>query len=493
MVTSRLFYLFFLFISAIGYTGKSNAVNNSFRTVINGQVKNSSVYPNEKAITVKIVDFRGKKTIISDTIKSDGSFKLQFDLFIAQDIEIAPLVGRIIAHPGDNIRIDIDFKDIGNIKISGDAQQTNQQLYRYLRSNFSVGYFSRNNIRDFLSYKFYCDSVFHIIENKRIEFIKETKPNAEIQKWTSDFNQIKYFEALMFYPFAIANNNKQNERYFLPTDYYAYLSNLGNVFNRELINTDAYKLLGPYTVIIHNKILNDNPSINFAKENHALNKQVETLLMKEILESKYSGLFKQMLIADYNYNLLNMNYVELFENNRTFIQANVKESFIRIPLENYFQNLKRDYKNPKITSDIVIKKINDSQGKDIMDSILKSHKGKVIYMDFWATWCGPCKSEMPYSKKLIQKFEGKDVAFVFVCLNSDEKNWKLDLVQLHLSGSHYYCNQVQSGGIRQGFGIEGIPYYVLINKQGQIIESGSYLRPGNGSTVEKIEKLLDGI
>jgi thiol-disulfide isomerase/thioredoxin len=494
MVTPRLFYFFIIIISAFGLTEKSKAVNNSFRTVISGQVKNLNVYPTVKVISVKIIDFRGKKTIISDSLKSDGSFKIQFDLFIAQDIEIEPFVGKIIAHKGDNIRLDIDFKDIGNIKISGDAQQTNQQLYKYLRSNFSVGEFRMNksDIRDFLSYKLYCDSVLKILENKRIEYIKETKPTNEVLMWASDFIKIKYFEALMYYPFAIANNSQQNTRYFLPTDYYACLANIGNVFNQVLMNTNAYKLLGPYMVIIHNKILNDNPSINFAKENHALNKQVEALLMKEILESKYSDIFKQMLIADYNYNLLNMNFVELFENNRPFISANIKESFIRIPLENYFQNLKRDFKNPKIASDLILKKISDTQSKDIMDSILMSHKGKVIYMDFWATWCGPCKAEMPYSKKLIKKFAGKDVAFVFVCLDSNEKNWKLDLTQLQLSGSHYFCNPVQSSGIRKGFGIEGIPCYVLINKQGQIIESGSYLRPGNSSTVEKIEKLLIG-
>ena len=103
----------------------------------------------------------------------------------------------------------------------------------------------------------------------------------------------------------------------------------------------------------------------------------------------------------------------------------------------------------------------------------------------------PCKAEMPNSKELIKKYAGKDIAFVFICLDSNEKNWKLDLSQLQLAGSHYFCNPEQSSGIRKGFGIEGIPFYVLINKQGQITESGNFIRPGSLETIKKIDKLLN--
>ena len=53
------------------------------------------------------------------------------------------------------------------------------------------------------------------------------------------------------------------------------------------------------------------------------------------------------------------------------------------------------------------------------DDIIAKYEGEVIYLDFWASWCGPCKKEMPYSHKLQQTFLGKDVVFVYF---SSDKN-----------------------------------------------------------------------
>lgn len=483
----RMFYLFIvvaLFTCCSQQRKKINATN----TVIIGHIKNLENYPNCKEFSVQIVDFRGKETIITDTIKSDGTFKLEFELFIAQDIDIQPIVGRIIAHPGDSIHMDLDFKDIGNVKFSGDAQQSNQQLQKYLNSNYSgVNFFANETHKflssdsekhDFMSYKVLCDSLKKVMDKKQVDYIKEMNPNAEVRKWTIENIKIQYYESLLLYPFT--NSKIENENVMPPTEYYNFLDSVGKVYNNVLLNTGGYKLLGVYSAAIWNK---KAKSIN--------RDSAQVLFMKEIINTVKIDIFKQMLIGNFYYNFLNINSLEFFENNKVFFDANIHEPFIRIPLENYYQSIKRDLENPKITSDVLLKKVDNSASKDIMDSILINHKGKIIYIDCWATWCGPCKAEMPHSKELIKKYAGKDVAFVFVCLDSNEKNWKLDLSQLQLAGSHYFCNPEQSRGIRNGLGIKGIPFYVLINKQGQITESGSYLRPGNIDTQNKIDKLLN--
>jgi len=484
MNTARLFYLCLLLILSFGCTRQQTTGNRATRTVISGQVKNLSVYPNAKVFTVEIIDFRGEKTILSDIIKSDGTFKLEFELYIAQDLNIEPIVGRIIAHPGDSIHLDVDFKDIGNVKFSGDAQQSNQQLQKYLNSNYSVGEFHANETgkHDFMSYKIFCDSVRNVLFNKRNDYIKEVKPDAEVRKWTVEFINIKYYESLLMYPFT--NGKKENQNVIPPAEYYNFLDRVGEVYNNVLLNTYGYKLLSGYSAAIWNK---KAKSINRERVNRD---SAQMLFMNEIINTVKIDIFKQMLIGNFYYNLLNMNSLELFENKRAFFKENVQEPFIKIPLENYYQSIKRATENPKIASDIILQKLNDTKGKDIMDSILINHKGKVIYIDCWATWCAPCKAEMPYSKELIKKYEGKDIAFVFICLDSNEKNWKLDLSQLQLAGSHYFCSAEQSMGIRKGLGIEGIPFYVLINKQGQITESSSFLRPGTPDTQKKIDKLL---
>ena len=87
-----------------------------------------------------------------------------------------------------------------------------------------------------------------------------------------------------------------------------------------------------------------------------------------------------MLIGNFYYNFFNMNSLEFFENNKVFFDANIKEPFIKIPLENYYQKIKRDLENPQFALDVLLQKVNGTAFKDIMDSILINHKGKVIYI-----------------------------------------------------------------------------------------------------------------
>ena len=114
-----------------------------------------------------------------------------------------------------------------------------------------------------------------------------------------------------------------------------------------------------------------------------------------------------------------------------------------------------------------------------MDDIFQQNKGKVVYVDFWGTWCGPCLAEMPNSKIVEHELMDEDVIFVYICLESEEKQWKTTLEKLQLGGHHYHLSRQQSSEIRTLFSITGIPFYLLIDKNGIIKEKGSHLRPLN--------------
>ena len=124
----RIISIFLLTIVLGGCLEKVDKNQESTLTIITGNVRNLEVYPNTKEVVLNIIDFRGKKTIFKDSIKSDGTFKIEFDLYKTQDISIYPIVGEIIAHPGDSINLRIDFKDIGNIQFFGDSEKSNTDL-----------------------------------------------------------------------------------------------------------------------------------------------------------------------------------------------------------------------------------------------------------------------------------------------------------------------------------------------------------------------------
>ncbi len=177
----------------------------------------------------------------------------------------------------------------------------------------------------------------------------------------------------------------------------------------------------------------------------------------------------------------------MFEKYKNTIDKYIREPYLREPLFALYRKTESRLNHPKLASDAMLKKLNGSSIQSVMDSIFAINKGKVIYMDCWATWCGPCLDEMPNSKKLMEDMEGKDVAFVFMCVDSNEKQWKAILSKFALGGQHLLLNKEQSHDLRQVFKINGIPHYILFDKNGNIVESVT----GRPAEVKDIDKLLN--
>lgn len=137
-----------------------------------------------------------------------------------------------------------------------------------------------------------------------------------------------------------------------------------------------------------------------------------------------------------------------------------------------------------------IKDLNDEQfSTESFKSILKQYKGKVVYLDFWASWCGPCKKEMPYSQDLQESFNGQDVVFLYLSVDRNGQSWLNMIDKLQITGEHYRANSNVHQQLNDQFNVRSIPRYVLIDKKGNVV-SDNALRPSNPAVIEEIKKLL---
>jgi len=102
--------------------------------------------------------------------------------------------------------------------------------------------------------------------------------------------------------------------------------------------------------------------------------------------------------------------------------------------------------------------------KHSLKEILSKYSDKLIYVDFWATWCGPCLMEMPDSKKLTQEFKNDSIQFIYLSIDKDKSKWLKKLATLP-SGSNVHHYRLADGErfIRE-MEISGIPRYILIGK-----------------------------
>ncbi|WP_028523474.1 TlpA family protein disulfide reductase [Runella limosa] len=128
---------------------------------------------------------------------------------------------------------------------------------------------------------------------------------------------------------------------------------------------------------------------------------------------------------------------------------------------------------------------------DFMNGLISKHKGKIIYLDFWATWCGPCRSEVPYAIDLHNQYKNQPIVFVNLCLLSDREAWKNAIAKQKIAGENYFFDKDQSELLKSRLKLEGFPTYMIISKEGQIINRQAP-RPSSGNTIKTVlTKLLE--
>lgn len=113
-------------------------------------------------------------------------------------------------------------------------------------------------------------------------------------------------------------------------------------------------------------------------------------------------------------------------------------------------------------------------------------KGRFTYIDVWATWCGPCKKEIPYMEKLVERFQGNDkVLFISISVDENVKAWKTMIENDKPQWAQYNIHGEVNKQFSSDWGITGIPRFIMIDKDGNIF-SADATRPSNEETAQTI-------
>lgn len=494
--------LLFPFLLSLNFFcfGQESETEYTFKkTIITGKIKKYK--PNGKYQQINLYIPRPeniRQEIHRVDIAPDGTFAIPFELAFPQEMTLDYKARTfVLVNPGDSISLNFngttwnEKKLSQKIKFSGDNAKKNKEWADFRSTYLSVGEDDIYDAQKKMDFNAFCNFRLRYkieIANNISKFSKERKPSKELIEWLKNKNELEYFRDIIFYPKAHAYYNRLiEEEVLLSSAYYDCINTIPEILWVDLSNASSLGTLVSNTrSVIATEVRRDTAIKNSDTWHKLFSKGLKTSNFSK------SSLFFQLILSQRALTLININELAVYQK---YYEPLVKE-YVKHPYltDNISKKLKEKLfydKNPSIFSEKVKNTLNKANSENPFIEILEQHKGKVIYLDFWGTWCGPCIAEFPNSKKLHELLAGSNIEFVYACIDSKERVWEKSRAEHQLKGSHYFFNKRQSDEIRKALNLNGIPFYLIIDKNGNIIDKGSHIRPGFKKTRDKLYELLD--
>ncbi|MCG8701038.1 MAG: TlpA family protein disulfide reductase, partial [Bacteroidales bacterium] len=182
------------------------------------------------------------------------------------------------------------------------------------------------------------------------------------------------------------------------------------------------------------------------------------------------GLFQDVITADYYCSDIKKKYNPLSDTELEAIRSKFSNKYIANHIAYINNEIKAEIERNKSKTGYSIYDTPKTDADKVFAEIMKKFEGKAILVDFWATWCGPCRMGMEKMKPMKKELEGANVAFVYITNDSSPENtWKNFIP--NVKGEHFRLTRDEWNYLAGKYNIGGIPHYMLVDKNGVVVNN----------------------